>query len=172
MKEGGEDKISITKHSSFLFFKKTKMMHGRKLHLIAGVPTLCFNTSTAPPTHGIEQSLNPLLWDVIPLLLGCGDQLSAVPGTRTTTGNGSLQLVPEMLYWGHIGRVGGPVQHLDVIVFQEIPGQACRVRPRVVLLEELDLRMLIQERDNFTLQDLIHIALGIQITIEHHQGRS
>lgn len=135
------------------------------------MPAIGINACRASPPHRVEKCSNSLLWEVVPLLYSGCDELLAISGRRTSAGNGSFQLVPQMLNWREIWGVRGPVKYRDLVVCQECPGQSRRMWTGVVLLKNPDLRVLIQEGNNDGLKNLLHVTLGVERSIDDHQGR-
>ena len=92
------------------------------LDLIFCVAALGLHQRGDPPRHGVTEVLE----DVLPLAQVGPGLLD--PGLELLPGGGSgklahfiLQEVPGIFYWIHVGGLGRPINHLDVIVLLE-PG--------------------------------------------------
>ena len=60
---------------------------------VVGVTTLSSNNCLAPPGHGLDQTPDGLLWDGVPLLLQCLEQISEILWSFFAP----VHLIPQML---------------------------------------------------------------------------
>jgi hypothetical protein len=135
------------------------------------MPAIGINACRASPPHRVEKCSNSLLWEVVPLFYSGCDELLAISGRRTSAGNGSFQLVPQMLNWREIWGVRGPVKYRDLVVLSGMPWSVAQNVDGRCLAENPDLRVLIQEGNNDGLKNLLHVTLGVERSIDDHQGR-
>ena len=132
--------------------------------------TVCLNTWRTVPAHWAKETSDAILWYIGPLFLQCSHQLLHVSGFRVPVCQAMTQLIPQVLYWRQIRRIGRPRQNFNVFLLHILSGDTCSVRLGVVLLEYCDIRIGVQVWDHHWIQDIIDVASCRDVVIYDHQG--
>ena len=132
--------------------------------------TVCLNTWRTAPAHWANETSDAILRYIGPLFLQCSHQLLPfLYGFRVHVCQATTQLIPQVLYWRQIRRIGRPRQNFNVFLLHILSGDTCSVWPGVVLLEYCDIRIGVQEWDHHWIQDIIDVASRRDVAIyDHH----
>lgn len=132
--------------------------------------TVGIQAFTATLPHGVHQSSNGRLGDVIPLLLKPSQQLTSIGGRRMIRHQSPTKLIPQMLDWVEIRADGRPGQPVHSCLLNEGIDGSGTVWPSVVVLEDGIMPDLLESRDDQRLQNFRHVPVSIQVPIDVVEG--
>ena len=102
---------------------------------IWSVTPICSNNSLAATPHGVDQSVHDQPGDVVPGLKNCLLQLSSRHRSWLNSVELNLKSIPIMFNRVKIWTQRGPHHQLNIVLYEDILGDSCRVRSGIVVLE-------------------------------------
>jgi hypothetical protein len=118
------------------------------------------NTS---PSHTVDQAVDCVLWNVVPLLFNGCAKLLDIGGNWNTHLYTSIQSIPNMLNRWHVSWVCRPWKNSDIFSFQELCTDPWDMGPCIIMLKH-EVMATDEWHDNGP-QDLITVSMCIQNAI-------
>ena len=139
-------------------------------HLIMGVTSSGVDALSTPPSHAVYQSLKESLWYCLPLCHKHTGLVCMIGGSGMVTSKSTSQLVPCMLNGVQIWQIRWPIHPVDIVLPKKVCNNSCTMRSGVVILKHARLTDTLEHRYDKRLDNLLQIAISVQITINDIRG--
>ena len=138
------------------------------------VSSVCVTTSRIdafliPTPHWCNWVGMECLWDFLPSFLP-GFAKSLQRDGLVWSSQPSVHFVPHMLDWWQIGGHRGPSHHQHILMSEKIHDETRNVWSRIVLLEGHLPSLTTDEGQHVRSNNLLQVAVCIQIAINNDQG--
>jgi hypothetical protein len=91
--------------------------------------------SVTSPSHRVDQAVDCVLWNVVPLLFHECAKLLDIGGNWNTLSYTLIQSIPDMLNAWHVWWICRPWKNWDIFSFQELCTDPCDMGPWIIMLK-------------------------------------